>query len=262
MTMLPRNDLLDGLRQGVLLAAALLVVTIPVQRAPTPGGLPRDVATASAVAPSRPMLRRPDFAGAARSAEVEAVAGWVVATADNGTLDFAIVDKRHASVHVFEVSGRLLGTTPVLLGYAVGDDSVAGIGERPIEAVRPEERTTPAGRFVAEPGRNALDEEVVWVDYGAAVSMHRVRLTNPAERRAARLASPTAADNRISFGCINMPPRFFDTVLWPRFRTRGGIVYVLPEVRPLYEVFPALRDGGHGATVVRQLTAHAWQSGA
>ena len=39
---------------------------------------------------------------------------------------------------------------------------------------------------------------MVWVDYDAAVSMHRVRTTNAAERRLARLASPGIDDNRIS----------------------------------------------------------------
>ncbi|QPF76651.1 L,D-transpeptidase [Roseateles sp. DAIF2] len=183
-----------------------------------------------------------DLNGAKVSPAARRVAAWVVAAADNGARPFAIIDKRQAQVLVFEPGGRLRGATPVLLGYAAGDDSVAGIGQRPIDQVRPEERTTPAGRFLAEPGRNALGEEVVWVDYEAAVSMHRVRLTDPRERRAERLASPSPRDNRISFGCVNMPPAFFEQVLWPGFRGRGGIVYVLPEQRSLESVFPALRD--------------------
>jgi hypothetical protein len=79
------------------------------------------------------------------------------------------------------------------------------------------------------------------VDYDAAVSMHRVRVTDPRERRLERLATPTPSDNRISYGCINMPPHFFEQVLWPAFKQRGGIVYVLPEHKPLDEVFPALK---------------------
>ena len=130
----------------------------------------------------------------------------------------------------------------MLLGYAAGDDSVAGIGQRPIAEVRPEERTTPAGRFVARSGKNAGMEDVVWVDYGAAVSMHRVRATNPAERRLERLASPGVDDNRISYGCINMPPEFFEQVLWPRFGGKSGIVYVMPEQKALTEVFPGTRN--------------------
>ena len=168
------------------------------------------------------------------------MAQWVVDTADNGSHPFVILDKRRARVYVFDAGGQLAGASPVLLGYAAGDDTVPGIGERPLEQVLPQERTTPAGRFVAEPGRNAHNEDVVWVDYDAAVSMHRVRANNPAERRLQRLASATAADNRISYGCINLPVAFFDQVVWPRFRQARGVVYVLPEVKPLPEVFPGL----------------------
>ncbi|UUZ73277.1 hypothetical protein LP415_08285 [Polaromonas sp. P1(28)-8] len=119
-----------------------------------------------------------------------------------------ILDKKNTRVFVFDPSGKLRGATPVLVGAAKGDDSVTGIGGRPIAEVAPHERTTPAGRFMAEPGRNTLGEDVVWVDYEAAVSMHRVRALEPAERRLERLASPTTDDNRISYGCINMPVEF------------------------------------------------------
>lgn len=223
-----RADLVDGLKQGVVLGLAICVVALPPWRQAPP-----------AVRAPAAIERRLDFGAHAPPAVVRQLAFWVVDSADNGELPFVVIDKRGAQVWVFEPGGRLAGATPALLGYAPGDHTVPGIGQRPIEQVRPEERTTPAGRFVAEPGRNALGEEVVWVDYDAAVSMHRVRLTNPQERRAERLATPTVEDNRISFGCINLPPSFFDEVVWPRLGNRRAVVYVLPEVKPFAEVFPA-----------------------
>lgn len=166
----------------------------------------------------------------------------MVDSGDNGRRSFVLVDKKEAKVFVFEPDGRLVAATPVLLGYAVGDDTAAGIAQKPPAAIRPEERTTPAGRFVSQAGRNAGHEDVVWVDYGAAVSMHRVRLIHAEENRLQRLATSTAADNRISSGCINVPVAFFDEVLWPRLgRGRQGVVYVLPETRTLGSVFPALQ---------------------
>ena len=116
---------------------------------------------------------------------------------------------------------------------------MAGIGNKAIEDIKPQERTTPAGRFVSEPGRNSLGHDVVWVDYDAAVSMHRVRATNPKERRLERLATKTAADNRISWGCINVPVEFFDQTVWPNLGKSRAVVYVLPESRPLTAFFPA-----------------------
>lgn len=174
-------------------------------------------------------VRHADFKGERPSEDARHIADWVVDSADHGALPFAIVDKRQARLHVFDEQGRLIGSAAVLLGLAHGDDSVPGIGERPLAEIRPEERTTPAGRFHAEPGRNLDGEDIVWVDYAAAVSMHRVRATKPAERRLQRLASATPADNRISYGCINLPAAFYDRVLRPAFAEQGGIVYVLPE---------------------------------
>ena len=109
--------------------------------------------------------------------------------------------------------GRLLGASPALLGVARGDDSVPGIGERPIADIRPEERTTPAGRFVAEMGANANGEDILWVDYDAAVSMHRVRATTRPSVACSGWRRETPTDNRISYGCINLPAAFYDRSL-------------------------------------------------
>ncbi|MBC7992872.1 MAG: L,D-transpeptidase [Rhizobacter sp.] len=181
-----------------------------------------------------------DFALHPASADARFVADWVTQAQDNRRLPFVILDKREAMVFVFDANGRIIDASPVLLGAAVGDDSVAGIGERPIEQVHPSERTTPAGRFVSQPGKNSSGEEVVWVDYAAAVSMHRVRLVDPKERRLERLASPDPTQRRISYGCINVPVAFFDSVIWPVIGTARGVVYVLPETRPVREVFAGI----------------------
>lgn len=234
--------------QGLVIGLAAAVVAWPVahyalkQLRPPPV-----VAKAQQTQPVRPIAQAPapvprsgtaDFGKTKASNQARQLAQWVMAGWDHGGRPFAILDKRQAQVFVFNADGTLKAATPVLLGYAAGDDSVAGIGLRPIAEVRPSERTTPAGRFVAQPGKNALKEDVLWVDYDAAVSMHRVRVTNPAERRLERLATPTPKDNRISFGCINMPVKFFEHELWPTFGKRGGIVYVLPEKKTLEQTFP------------------------
>lgn len=160
-----------------------------------------------------------------------------VAAADNRGEAFAVVDKKKARVFVFDAQGKLQGESPVLLGLARGDDSVPGIGERKMADIKPEERTTPAGRFASEPGRNLQGEDIVWVDYDAAVSMHRVRANKKAERRLERLASPSVADNRISYGCINVPASFYDTHIRPVLGQRKGVVYVLPESAPMQTRF-------------------------
>lgn len=191
------------------------------------------------------------FAGAATPASAQAVpqaslidanqlAQRAVAAGDNKGSAFAVIDKARARVAVYDRTGKLMGSSPVLLGLARGDDSVPGIGERKMADIRPEERTTPAGRFNSEPGRNLQGEDIVWVDYDAAISMHRVRTANKADRRLQRLATPTVADNRISYGCINVPASFYDRYVKPALGNTHGVVYVLPETAPAAQRFSFL----------------------
>ena len=178
-----------------------------------------------------------DFAREQASRDARQLADWVVDSGDNAGKPFVIVDKVDARIFVFDAGGRIRGAAPALLGSARGDHSVPGIGERELSDVHPADRTTPAGRFVAALGRNFRGEDVVWVDYDTAVSLHRVITSNPKERRLHRLATPTAKDNRISYGCINVPAAFYEAVVGPAFTGTEGIVYVLPEVLSMREVF-------------------------
>lgn len=72
-------------------------------------------------------------------------------------------------------------------------------------------------------------KEVLWVDYENAISMHPVITSRPKERRQQRLDTPSPLDNRISYGCINVPVQFFQNVIQRMFSGTDGIVYVLPE---------------------------------
>ena len=171
----------------------------------------------------------------------ERVARWAAASGDAGHRPFVIIDKPHAQVIAFDASGHLRESSPALLGLARGDDSVPGIGQRKMADITPAERITPAGRFVAERGTNLSGEDIVWIDYDAAVSMHRVRATVASERRLQRLASPSADDNRISYGCVNLPPAFYEKVISPMVKAGPVVIYVLPETRPLGEVFALSR---------------------
>jgi hypothetical protein len=180
-----------------------------------------------------------DFAGEYASHEAIFVANWVVDSGDNHGLPFVIIDKIHAKVYVFHANGSLRGAAPALLGLARGDDATPGIGNRKLSTIRPDERTTPAGRFVASLGHNLQGKEILWVDYDTAISLHPVITGKPADKRLQRLTSPTPLDNRISYGCINVPLTFYENVVHNAFTGTNGIVYVLPETRSLRTVFGA-----------------------
>jgi hypothetical protein len=177
-----------------------------------------------------------EFGGREASPDARRLANWIARERDNQRAHFLIVDKRRAEILIFDPGARLLAASPVLLGSASGDGTAPGVGQRPLAAIHAAERTTPAGRFVAQSGRNLRGEDVLWVSYDDAVSIHPVLLNNPDERRLERLATPTADDNRVSYGCINVPTAFFEASVRPLLAVRT-IVYVLPETRELESVF-------------------------
>jgi hypothetical protein len=186
------------------------------------------------------------LAGAAPLAATAAPAGWLgtervaqdirdfvnglVALKDHEGLPFAVIDKQRAQIHVFDASGRLRASSAVLLGQTRGDRSAPAVGEHTQGGHVPvAERTTPAGRFVAEPGRNLHGEHVVWVDYDAAFAIHRLRPGPSQALRAARLASSSPADKRLSLGCVIVPVKFYVDIVAHLLGRGRSIVYVLPE---------------------------------
>ncbi|WP_372787053.1 L,D-transpeptidase [Phenylobacterium sp.] len=195
------------------------------------GGAPSQAQTAAAVA------ARADFSGQSASGDVRRMADWVVVTRDNVGMPFVIIDKVAARVFVFDAQGHLSGAAPALVGLTPGDDIVPGIGDKPLSAIGPKDRITPAGRFVASLGQDLGQKDVLWVDYKAGVALHRVITTNPKEHRLQRLAAASPLQHRISYGCINVPAAFYDAVVDPAFARTSGVVYILPETRPLEQVF-------------------------
>lgn len=232
-------EFLAALKQGALLGVGVAALSIPLWATLGPlAQAPWAQRALTSTATTTPRISV-DFGSEEASPDVQHIANWAINSRDNQALSFVILDKLNAKVFVFDAAGALLGASPVLIGAAKGDDSVPDIGGRPMHSVQEHERTTPAGRFVGEPGRNTNGEDIVWIDYDAAVSMHRVRATEKSERRLQRLATPSIDDNRISYGCVNLPVEFFESVLQPAFDQRHGVIYVLPEVKPAREVFKA-----------------------
>lgn len=187
------------------------------------------------------------------------LAGWVVAAKDSQGYPFAIIDKAAAQILVFGGDGRLRGAAPGLFGSATGDHTAPGIAGLALREIPGRDRTTPAGRFVGGFGPSIDAGRVLWVDYDSAVSIHPTATGVPAERRAERLASPSPDDNRVTHGCINVSPEFYERIIGPTFE-QGGVFYILPDTAPLAETFPefvqsratAQRNDGKRARPARQ----------
>ena len=209
-----------------------LALALPLALAQPSDAAPKKRAPAAVQKKAVPVVVLP-------SATVSALARWAVDTGDAQGRPFVIVDKEAARVFAYDAEGAAIGSAPALLGVARGDHSVPGVGDRELSDIPPQDRTTPAGRFVASYGPAAGGGQVLWVDYGAAISLHPLAPMSPKERRPQRLRSATPLDNRITFGCINVPKAFYDRVVRPAFKDTTGVVYILPDTLDLAEVFPA-----------------------
>jgi hypothetical protein len=189
-------------------------------------------------APKKPAQKIPDPQA---SADATRMIDWIASSHNNAGYPYAIVDKKAAAIFLFDAKGKALGSAPVLIGIATGDDATPGIGAKNLAEIGPAEKTTPAGRFLAKFGWAAGKQRILWVDYATSVALHTIPPGNPKERRVERMLSPTSEDNRITFGCINLPRAFYGTKLRPIFQKKGGYVYVMPDTKSLEEVFPPIR---------------------
>jgi len=164
------------------------------------------------------------------SAAAREIAARILVSGDHGRRPFAIVDKKAALLSLYNADGRVLGTSSVLLGQVVGDHSLPGVGERTQAGrLRPQDKTTPAGRFYSTPGENRNGESVVWVEPETAFAIHRLRPGAAHADRARRLASTNPALKRASAGCVVVPVAFYESHVHPVLGRQPGVVYVLPE---------------------------------
>ena len=177
-----------------------------------------------------------------QTVETSRVARWVGSSGDNQKLPYVIIDKNDASMSLYSATGKLLDKVPVLIGIARGDEATAGVGTKKLSEIGPAEKTTPAGRYLAKFGLAFGRERVLWVDYATSVAIHTIPAdSSKKERRRERILSETPEDNRVTFGCINVPKAFYAQLLRPQFQKKGGYVYILPDSKPIEEVFPRLR---------------------
>ena len=226
-------------RKWTLIAAMIAALSLPLSPASAAGA---GAGAKDAGNLPEESLRAGDDEPAALQSEAAArVLEWVAASNDNGDLPYMVIDKDAGTLFLADADGQSLGQVPVLTGVATGDDATPGIGSKSLAEIGPAEKTTPAGRFLARYGWAAGNKKVLWVDYATSVALHAVVTGNKKERRLERLQSPDADDNRITFGCINVPTEFYEDTIRPLFEETGGIVYVLPDTRPLEDVFPNLR---------------------
>jgi hypothetical protein len=208
-----------------------------------------------------PTARLADFRGQSASRDAQHIADWATHTRDSRGLPFIVIDKVEAKAYAFNASGALMRSAPVLLGMGVGDMFPPGVADMDMYATKPWQRVTPAGRFHAhiDPKGSGNIRSLLWIDYDTGIALHKIPAGKSSQRRHERIKSSNVAQKRMTFGCINVPTAFYDQVVLPAFKGKGGIVYVLPETAPAAKVFGSydVRDGNaaRGARQ-RDTTAH------
>lgn len=225
------------------------LVDAPVDAAAVPGAQsepPKDATdgeqpNAVEQAPRDPLapLDEPEQPSYVPSSDAQRVINWVSLSGDNDKMPFLVIDKVAAEVFAFDSTAQLVAASPVLVGMAEGDDSTPMSGDRELSSIPRKERTTPAGRFIAKFGPAEGHRKVLWVDFPDAISLHPVIAVRN-QHRFERLKSPSPDDNRITYGCINVPSDFYKKVVEPMFENGAGVVYILPETKSLDQVFLAM----------------------
>ncbi len=120
-----------------------------------------------------------------------------------GEKNLVIMDKNEAEL-ILTTDCKVVGKSPALYGKGRGESEIA------------DPDVTPAGIFYME------EHDVDPKDYEggkvlaflihkkASYVIHPTYQHLPQQRRDERLASPTPKDNAVSFGCINVPTRFYN----------------------------------------------------
>lgn len=180
-----------------------------------------------------------DFKGVEAPAAVRLVADW---QARKGGAAFIVVDKPGGLLYAFDASGSLLAKTPALTGKTVADVYTEAQKRLSLAQTTDKDKVTPAGEFASKGVNSGYGKSVEFSHFGTSrLLIHSVYLGTPSERRAERLSSPTGEDNRVSYGCINVPAEFVKDVLEPHFMGASRVV-VMPETMSVEEMFPDVKQ--------------------
>lgn len=157
-------------------------------------------------------------------ANEQSLINWVVSSGDNYGRSFLIANKRSGEIILVEGDGSISARSPALFGARLGDEMVS--------------KQTPAGAYtlfqVAAENPGYGGDVLVFANDDVnkvSISVHRVWLETPSERRLQRLSSPNPKERRISDGCINLPDSFYENIVGI---VNGSKIYILPETRAYF----------------------------
>lgn len=171
----------------------------------------------------------PEAAKAQMSPTAQAVYSAMAPVAMKSGKWFMVADKPNGMLHIFKEDGSHALSDATLYGKDKGD--VLGA----VSSLEGGPKITPAGKFTMKesPADYAGGTSLILMeskDYTGYIAVHAADTSTPSENRLGRLASATAEDNRISYGCINTKHDTFINEIKPNIsKLDGGMMFILPE---------------------------------
>jgi hypothetical protein len=143
-----------------------------------------------------------------------------------------MVDKAHGKIALFQ-NGQLVFSGAALTGESKTDRLPPGTLRKKFSQLGVlEDKVTPAGRstisrdYDKDYGPLFDINEIQGRDW--TISIHRVYLGTPSERRAYRLQSQHHADKHITHGCINVTVDTIQFLMDELPKKRVTVLYILP----------------------------------
>jgi len=173
---------------------------------------------------------------------------------------YGIVDKKACQIKIYDKSGQVVKTFSVGLGKAKGDNLMSfGMSSNAVK--RESGRYTTAGEYTLDEFASANDvpDSEIYTSkkdnklkamelkgdshgeesYQLAIHMVPTIL----QGRNKNLKSPTTADNRVSYGCINLLESDYDQM--HKYLGEGNKIYVLPEEKGNKLQLEKQKDGSY-----------------
>jgi len=155
----------------------------------------------------------------------------------NETEPWLLTDKPNSRIYVIDEEGKEIADTTVCLGATKGEmPNTADLeGNRYTETT-----TTPAGKHtlgteitISKEDSILYGGKVISIDgtyYAPNSTIAALHVVYPLELelREAAIRTPNPDDNRVSWGCINVPKAFWDKYIAPYIH-KGSTIYITPD---------------------------------
>ena len=207
-----------------------VAVAINISNVQDANAFPKSPSFTSKISVERMVERQQaDFTGADHSPFASLTANWIMATGAHRGRSFIVADKEGGKLYAFDGKGKLVGDSPALYGEAMKDKLTDAQMSKSMEQVTAEDKITPSGHWNLQLEQHPEYGPALRFGGGNGLGIHAVYLGTPSENRSQKLATPTAADNYVTYGCINVPEEFAADTLAPHFASEAGhALFILP----------------------------------